>query len=335
MRLQEVGEFGFIDRLSQRVVAHHGVRLGIGDDCAVTDAPTSGRTLTTTDLLVEGVHFDLAYTDPVALGHKSLAVNLSDIAAMGGVPRHVLLGLAIPPTIEVEFLDAFLTSFLALADQYAVTLIGGDTCASPAGLMVSVTLVGEQSPDRILTRRAAKPGDLVVVSGTVGDAALGLELLQGRLVATGDDADAVRFCINRHLRPMPRVALGQLLANAGMVRAMIDLSDGIMADLGHILTASNVGARLEATQLPISGAYRTLAASMPGNFWELALTGGEDYELLFTVPQELEADLRCIQADGEVRLTVIGAITAESGLQIFDGTGAALQFPRSGYNHFA
>lgn len=335
MRLHEVGEFGFIDRLAQRVVAHHGVRLGIGDDCAVTDAPVSGRTLTTTDLLVEGVHFDLAYTDPAALGHKSLAVNLSDIAAMGGVPRHVLLGLAIPPSMEVEFLDAFMAAFLDLADQYAVTLIGGDTCASLTGLMVSVTLVGEQSPDRILTRGAAKPGDLVVVSGTVGDAAIGLELLQGRLLADEGDADAARFCINRHLRPTPRVALGQLLTNAGIVGAMIDLSDGIMADLGHVLTASQVGARLAAAKLPISPAYRTLAARLPGNFWELALTGGEDYELLFTVPAEREADLRRIQANAEVPLSIIGAITGEAGLQVLDGTGAALQFPRCGYNHFA
>jgi thiamine-monophosphate kinase len=334
MRLQEVGEFGFVDRLSQRVVAHHGVQLGIGDDCAVTDAPVSGRTLTTTDLLVEGIHFDLSYTDPASLGYKSLAVNLSDIAAMGGVPRHVLLGLAVPPTIDVEFLDAFTDSFIALADQHAVTLIGGDTCASLAGLMVSVTLVGEQVPDRILTRGAAQPGDLIVVSGTVGDSALGLELLQGRLL-TVDDAEAVRFCINRHLRPMPRVALGQLLANTGMVRAMIDLSDGILADLGHILTASNVGASLEAAQLPISSAYRTLAARTLGNFSELALTGGEDYELLFTIPQEREADLLRIQASAEVPLTVIGSITAETELQILDSAGRALQFPRSGYNHFA
>lgn len=335
MRLQEVGEFGFIDRLSQRVVTHHGVRLGIGDDCAVTDAPASGRNLTTTDLLVEGVHFDLTYTDPGALGHKSLAVNLSDIAAMGGVPRHVLLGLAIPPAIDVEFLDAFTASFLALADQHAVTLIGGDTCASPAGLLVSVTLIGEQAPDRILTRGAAKPGDLVVVSGTVGDAALGLELLQGRLLAAGDDTDAVRFCLDRHLRPMPRVALGRLLTNAGMVGAMIDLSDGILADLGHILTASNVGAHLEAAQLPISVAYRQLAARLPGTFWELALTGGEDYELLFTVPPERAADLTRVQADAGVPLTVIGAITTAPGLQISDSTGTFLQFPRRGYNHFA
>ena len=333
MQLSALGEFGFIDRLACGVRMAPGVRLGIGDDCAVTDAPATGSTLTTTDLLVEGVHFDLRYTDPASLGYKSLAVNLSDIAAMGGIPRHVLLGLAVPAATPVEFLDAFVAAFLDLANQHHVVLIGGDTCASRSGLLVSVTAIGEQEPARILTRGGARPGDLVVVSGTIGDSAMGLQLLQAGNSGSADDDS--RHCIERHLRPTPRLALGQLLANRGLARAMIDVSDGLQADLGHILHASSVGASLDLARIPLSPSFRKLAGTIGDSFWELAIAGGEDYELLFTVPADREADLQSLQTESGIPLTVIGTITAEPGLQLRAPDGTSQQPGRGGYNHFA
>jgi len=335
MDLAEVGEFGFIARIAEQIQPGVGVSLGIGDDCAITDRSPGCVTLSTTDLLVEGIHFDLAYTDPHTLGSKALAVNLSDIAAMGAVPRHALLGLAIPPTISIEFLDAFTAAFLALAKEHAVTLVGGDTCASRAGLTVAVTLVGEQAPERIVRRAGARPGDLLAVSGTLGDAALGLALLQKRFPGGSPGTVAGQFCVQRHLQPTPRVALGQLLAGAGLATAMIDISDGLIADLGHLLQAAGVGAEVAADGVPLSAAYRELAAALPGGPLELALSGGEDYELLFALPREREPELLHLQQQSGVPLTVIGIVRTGTELRIVDSHGAPLHYRRSGYTHFA
>jgi thiamine-monophosphate kinase len=335
MDLAEVGEFGFIARIAGQIQPGVGVHFGIGDDCAITDRSPGCVTLSTTDLLVEGIHFDLTYTDPHSLGIKALAVNLSDIAAMGAVPRHALLGLAIPPTIPIEFLDAFTAAFIALAKEHAVTLVGGDTCASRSGLTVAVTLVGEQAPELVVRRAGARPGDLLAVSGTLGDSALGLALLQKRILTGSGETVAGQFCVQRHLQPSPRVALGQLLADAGLATAMIDVSDGLIADLGHLLQAAGVGAEIAADRVPLSAAFGELAAALPGDPMELALSGGEDYELLFTLPKERESELHHIQQLSGVPLTVIGAITAGTELRFHDRHGAPLHYRRTGYSHFA
>jgi thiamine-monophosphate kinase len=335
MGLAEVGEFGFIARVAERIVPHAGVCLGIGDDCAITEQTPGTATLSTTDMLVEGIHFDLAYTDPHSLGRKSLAVNLSDIAAMGGIPRHVLLGLAIPPTLDIAFLDDFTAAFIAMADQYGVTLVGGDTCAAKDKLTIAVTLIGEQSPKQVIRRSGARPGDLVVVSGTVGDAALGLALLQNRVPGDAPQLSAAQqFCCQRQLLPTPRVALGQHLAASGAATAMIDISDGLLADLGHLLESGDVGAEIDAAKVPVSAAYRELQAGLPGDPLALALTGGEDYELLFTLPQERRGDLPQLQQLTGVPLTICGTITAATGLRIFAADGMPLHYRRSGYTHF-
>ncbi len=178
MRLKEIGEFGLIDRIARRVPRKAGVPIGIGDDAAAINPTPGCVTLVTTDMLVEGVHFDLALCDPITLGRKSAAVNLSDIAAMGGRPRHCLLSLAIPQDLPVEFLDGFLTGLLERAQEFDVALVGGDTCSSRGGLVISITLMGEQLPDLVVSRRGAQPGDLIFVTGTLGDSALGLNLLR-------------------------------------------------------------------------------------------------------------------------------------------------------------
>lgn len=326
MKLEELGEFGFIDRLAGQTKARTGVVLGIGDDAAIL-APAAGKvTLATSDMLVEGVHFDLALSDPRTLGRKSLAVNLSDLAAMGAQPRHALLSLAIPPALPVEFLDAFTSGFLALADEFQVALVGGDTCASRGGLVISVTALGEQHPGLVVRRSTARVGDLVLVTGTLGDSALGLELLrQG--VRSGRT-------VERHLDPLPRVAAGIRLAEAGLATAMIDISDGLLADLCHVLDLSGVGARLDLSRLPLSAECRHHLATGGNDPLVLPLAGGEDYELLFTAAPEREAVIRSVLAGCGVQVTVIGEIIAGAGVSMTDLAGNPYFPARLGYNHF-
>jgi len=326
VKLEELGEFGFIDRLAGQVKAWPGVVLGIGDDAAIL-APAAGKvTLATSDMLVERVHFDLALSDPHTLGRKSLAVNLSDLAAMGAQPRHALLSLAVPSAIPVEFLDAFTSGFLASANEFQVALVGGDTCASKGGLIISVTALGEQYPDLVVRRSTARVGDLVMVTGNLGDSALGLELLrQG--IRSGK-------AVERHLDPLPRVAAGLRLAEAGLVTAMIDVSDGLLADLGHILDLSGVGAHLDIARLPLSEECRHHVSTDRKDPYGLPLAGGEDYELLFTAMPEREASIRSVLADCGVPVTVIGEIIAGGGVSMTDPAGNPYHPSRLGYNHF-
>ena len=327
MKLREIGEFGLIGRISSRVDDGVGVRIGIGDDAAAAE-PTPGRwLLVTSDMLLEGVHFDLSYTDPYRLGRKSLAVNLSDVAAMGGEPRHFLLSLAVPSGLSVEFLDRFTEGMLDLAREHGITLMGGDTCRSSCGLVISVTLHGEQVPELVVRRGGARPGDIVFVTGTIGDSALGLELLRR--------GERQGWAVDRHLDPTPRVRAGLALAEARLCSAMIDVSDGLAADLGHILDLSGVGARVELGRLPLSPSFRKLASRVTPDPSLLALTGGEDYELLFTVPAGRSEEIAPLLAETGLAATPIGEITAARGLTVVDPDGREVSVARGGYNHFA
>jgi thiamine-monophosphate kinase len=325
MTLGELGEFGFIERLAARVHASPGVTIGIGDDAAVV-TPTPGHvTLVSTDMLVEGIHFDLSYTDPFTLGRKSLAVNLSDIAAMGGHVRHALLSLAVPRTMTLEFLDRFMDGLLGKAAEFNLSLIGGDTCASPTGLVISVTVMGEQLPALVVNRQGARPGDLVFVSGTIGDSALGLKLLR-----RGETGGATI----RHLDPDPRLREGAALAAAGLPSAMIDISDGLLADLGHILRLSGVGADLSLDKLPLSPHYRQhFSRETDTDPFALALAGGEDYELLFTAPPDRAPKIHQLFTDFNIPVTVIGRIVSE-GLRVAGLDGSDYIPSSRGFNHF-
>lgn len=327
MKLADLGEFGFIERIRGAVARSEGtgVRLGIGDDCAVLELPPGQVLLTSTDLLIEEIHFRSDWSDWRALGNKCVSVNVSDVAAMGGSPRHLYLGLAIPATMAIDDLDAFLEGFLEAAAGYGAVLVGGDTCRSPGPLMISVTVEGAVPTDQVVSRKGARPGDAIYASGTLGDSALALHRLQSKQPVTDDLAD-------RHHRPQARVALGRALAEARLPSAMIDISDGVSADLGHILEASTVGARLEQAQFPLSpGFSRALAED--SSFFELALGGGEDYELLFTVPADKEHLLSTVVAD--VPVTRIGTVTeADQGFLLVDEAGQARTLKAKGFNHF-
>ncbi|WP_298035778.1 thiamine-phosphate kinase [uncultured Desulfuromonas sp.] len=327
MKLSDLGEFGFIERLRDSVPAGSGVRCGIGDDCAALELPPGELLLTTTDMLIEEVHFRRQWTDLRLLGRKSVAVNVSDVAAMGGTPRHLFLGLGIPREMEVEELDAFMAGFLESAARYGACLAGGDTCRSPGPLLISVTAEGSVPEGELVGREGARPGDAVYVSGTLGDSALALRLLQ-------DECSPDPHLARRHHDPEARVGLGRALARAGLPTAMIDLSDGLLADLGHILEASKVGARVDEAALPLSEPFRRASERDPA-LLELALAGGEDYELLFTVPPDREAGISGLAREAGLPLTRVGSVgLANDGLTVQDRQGAVRRPTRGGFNHF-
>jgi len=288
------------------------------------------RFLATTDVLNESIHFDLKSTTPYLLGRKSLAVNLSDIAAMGGRPLYYLIGLSLPNYLSPAFVRALYRGMQAQATCFDAALLGGDTVAASGGLSISVTLLGRAHPHRVLYRSGARPGDLVFVSGTVGDSALGLALLQ-----KGTRISSRQHLVRRHLDPEPRVGLGCALADAKLVTSMIDVSDGVAADLGHILDASRVGAEVYLEQLPLSRAYQQQCPGLCVDVYAPALSGGEDYELLFTAaPKKRSAVEACARKIG-VALSCIGRITGSNErLKIIDGEGQEYKLDEKGFRHF-
>jgi thiamine-monophosphate kinase len=325
LNLSSIGEFGLIERIAEKVARAEGVCCGIGDDAAAL-APSSGLIqLVTTDMLLDGVHFDLSYTPMRLLGRKSLAVNLSDIAAMGGKPKWFLLSLGLPEGLSLNSLDLFTAGILEMADSFGIPLVGGDTCRSANGLTISVTVIGEQLPEKVIYRNGAKAGDLVCVTGTLGDSALGLlELRKGI-----HDGHAVE----RHLDPIPRCREALSLADEFIPTAMMDISDGMIADLGHILKASGVGAVICPEKIPLSPYFKANAEKLTAVPLNLALAGGEDYELLFTVPAGRLTTLESFSSKG-FPVAVIGEITADKSLYLLSSSGELIPPASTGFIHF-
>jgi len=322
-----VNEFELIERYFRRAPRNADVRIGIGDDGAVI-APAAGMEyVISVDMLVEGRHF-APETDPVSLGHKTLAVNLSDLAAMGALPRFVLLAGALP-TPDPEWLAGFMRGFDALAAQYDVELIGGDTTRGPRTLCV--TAIGEVPAGAALTRSGANPGDVIFISGMLGDAALALAVAQRRTKVDETLLPALRRRLDK---PEPRIALGVALRD--IASAALDLSDGLTGDLSHILAASRVGATIDLAAIPCSDALR---AKQSGAERSLALgcllAGGDDYELCFTAQPAMRERVDALALALGIPLTAIGAITAESGLAVRDEHGRALPSLPRAFDHFA
>jgi thiamine-monophosphate kinase len=323
MKLSDIGEFPFLRRLRDRVPSAQRVVLGLGDDCAALSL--SGVTLCTTDALIEDVHFRREWTTFSVLGEKAFAVNASDIAAMGGEPTFALLSLGVPQTCEVEDLDAFFDGFIEAATACGAALIGGNLSAAPC-LMLSVTLLGRAQHGAV-TRSGARVGDDLYVTGTLGDAALGLRLLQ----AGRDDPEA-RSITARFLSPSARLTVGREVAARHLATAMIDVSDGLLQDLGHLCEESHVGAVIEAPALPLSAGYRALLGAQD---WDIALTGGEDYELLFSAPVERRTAVQELIQVSDCLITRIGSIVPEAESLRVRGPGGAVYTPEhSGYDHF-
>jgi thiamine-monophosphate kinase len=267
------------------------VVLGISDDCAALDLGGADYLLWTVDTLVEGVHFDLTYVSLSQLGRKSLAVNLSDLAAMGGKALYALLSLGWPPGRDLAGALEFGEGLAACARDYGVAVIGGDTVSSPPGLTVALTVLGRVPKSEILRRSGARIGDLVYVTGPLGQSAAGLEILSGALKL---DPTLREVLVRAHLDPQPQLAAGRLLARKGLATACIDLSDGVATDLMHICQLSGVGARLNANDIPIPPEVKTVARMVGQDPLELALQGGEDYHLLFTSPPDQASQLPAV-----------------------------------------
>jgi len=337
--LRELGEFGFLDHLQRSFPAAgpHVVR-GIGDDCAVVTVPDGEKALWTVDTLVEGVHFRTDCTDLYSLGWKSLAVNLSDVAAMGGRPLHAVLSLGVSPDTSLEALEAFYAGFADLARDHEVSLVGGDMVRSLSGILITVSVLGASCGGRFLTRDGARPGDWIVLTGTPGDSAAGLaELLDPRKGggADGPGTAAAEALIRAHIRPRPQVREGLFLAECPEVHAAIDTSDGLAQDLWHVCRNSGVGACLEQDRIPLSSGLRQRADLRGEDPWAWALFGGEDYHLLATVRQ---GALREVRVRYESRLGKplhpIGRITRKGGILLETSGGERRPLEPVGYDHF-
>jgi thiamine-monophosphate kinase len=299
--------------------------LGIGDDCALL-APTPGQQLAiSTDMLVEGRHF-FKGADARLLGHKCLAVNLSDLAAMGARPVAFTLALALPEA-DADWLAAFSAGLFALADAYNCELIGGDTTRGP--LTISITVFGEVAPGHALRRDNARPGDDIWISGSLGDARLALACYLNEYVL---EEAALREAGLRMHAPTPRVELGMELAQGRLARAAIDISDGLVGDLGHILAASGVGAHLFADRLPAGPVLAAQADSLRRRF---CAAGGDDYELCFTAPPGQREAIEAAGVACDTPVTLVGQITPERGLRLFDRFGTQLDLKLAGFDHFA
>lgn len=315
-------EFALIDRYFRRP-ARNAV-LGVGDDGAIVRPRPGMDIVVSTDMLVAGTHF-LPNADPADLGWKTLAVNVSDMAAMGAEPRWALLAAALPAATE-SWIAAFAEGFFACAGEFGVDVIGGDTTKGPRNFCV--TIFGEVPEGKALLRSGARPGDEVWVSGAPGLAALGLAHLQGRTVLR---EQALTSCLAALHRPQPRVTLG--LALRGLATSAIDVSDGLLADIGHILEESGAAASLHLDRMPTAAAE---ACADAGLSRDCLLAGGDDYELAFTVPAERHAEVEALAATLPLALTCIGTVTAgEAGqIAVLDGNGAPLSLERRGYDHF-
>jgi thiamine-monophosphate kinase len=334
----EIGEHALIERIRTRVPRPPAsVIVGIGDDAAVVEPERNALEVLTTDGLVEGVHFDQAFADPADIGHKALAVNLSDLAAMGASPRLAMLSLLLPPSWPVASVDALVDSLLALAARFRVALVGGNISRSPGPLVVDVTATGAVHRRRVLTRGGARPGDELFVTGSVGGAAAGLDMLRrasaGRATAVQSLEPDAADCARRYLRPEPRVRFGILLGRNRAARACVDLSDGLADGVRQIACASRLGAIIDADAVPVAPAARRWFEGRGLSPIDAALRGGEDYELLFAVASKGRSRLGAIQRlMKDVAVTRIGRLTADPAL-VLNRSGQVDSLP-DGFTHF-
>lgn len=314
------GEFGFIDYINAVFPVPDGT-VGIGDDCAVLPAG-EGELLFSTDLLMEGVHFLRSESSPEDVGWKAAAVNLSDIAAMGGKPVATFLSIALPKDAQGEWAERFIEGYRQISSQYDVPLLGGDTTSSLRDIAVNVGILGRCQSGKRLMRSGAKVGETIYVTGPLGDSAAGLQAILKGIRRS----EEVKTLIERHKRPLPRVDAGVILIQSGKVGAMMDISDGIASDMRHIMKASKVGAVIALDRLPLSSELISVCAEQGWDRYALSTSGGEDFELLFTGPDGLENEL-------DIKVYPVGKIVDGNEL-IWTVEGSAVDYDYMGYKHF-
>tara|TARA_B100000686_G_scaffold350077_1_gene445009 strand:+ start:374 stop:1339 length:966 start_codon:yes stop_codon:yes gene_type:complete len=310
--------------------------LGSGDDCAVLKLSAGTMLVSSCDSLIEGIHFELPLTPFLKLGRKAISVNLSDIAAMGSIPKWLLISLAIPQSIKLCDIEALYKGMEQICKKYQIEVAGGDTVGSPEGFGLHITILGETPKKRWFTRSAARPGDAIFVTGTLGDSALGLNILKYGNRWKGSKKDK-NYLIERHLNPTPRLEESRLLTNmANSMGAMIDISDGLLKDLGHICRASGTGAELNEKLLPKSQPFESISKKNSCSNLDLILSGGEDYELLFTFrPQSVKKLMYQFQRAGKY-LTQIGIITGKKNRLVLTKSGGSppVICNPEGFDHF-
>ena len=315
--VSSLGERALIARITSRLVTPPWVAVGPGDDAAVIEPARGTLDVLTTDALVDGIHFDLRFTPPDAVGYRALAVNLSDLAAMGAEPRAALLSLLLPDDLDVAVLDGIVDGLLALAARYRVALVGGNITRTTGPLTIDVTAMGSVRPRRVLTRSGARPGDEVYLTGTIGAAAAGLAALKAGQSPIADQT----VCVERYLRPEPRVRAGVLLGRNRAATSCIDLSDGLADAVRQIADAASVGVAVEAARVPFVGELHA------------AMTAGDDYELLFTSRPSQLGRLRGVRRQtGDLPITLIGVVTKGRDVLLRDNQGTR-EMP-TGYEHF-
>ena len=360
MTISNLGEYGLIARLKTILpTSSPDLIVGIGDDCAAIKLDDNRLLLATCDIQVEGEHFRRDYLTPYQIGRRALAVNLSDIAAMGGKPTFAFISLGLPPDLPTEDFDDLQRGIADIANEFGVIVAGGNLSRSPAGLIVDVFLLGETTSDRLLTRSGARPGDRVFVTGHLGASAAGLRLLESSLA--NPDKSGLASCsspllishpagglkpalqveisplITSHIHPIPRIAAGQAIAASGWATAMIDISDGLAADLGHLCEQSGVGAEIRQASLPIPPELPEAAAALGVSPLDLALYGGEDYELLFTLKSEApDTVIAAFTESAGSDITEIGRILPkEDGCRLLSDSDVRTSLPPHGWDHFS
>lgn len=339
MEISELGEFGLIDRLTNGLVPKNPTTIkGVGDDCAVLNFQ-NGDTLVTTDLLLEGIHFDMRYVPLKHLGYKSAVVNFSDIYAMGGKPTQILVSLGVSSRFTVEHIDELFAGIRLACEIYGVDLVGGDTSASVTGLVISITCLGTPGADGPILRSGAKPTDLICVSGDLGAAYMGLQLLERENTVAKDvgkdfqpNFEGREYILERQLKPEARKDIIDMLASNGIKpTSMIDVSDGLSSELLHICKQSDVGCRVYEDRIPIDFQTAMMAEELNMNLVTTAMNGGEDYELLFTVPLVDKDKVEAIQG-----VKMIGYITKpELGAALVTRDGGEIPIKAQGWNSLA
>jgi thiamine-monophosphate kinase len=344
MRISELGEFPLIDRIARIAsVEREDVIVGIGDDVAVLDpggVPTAGGEdwiLAKVDCQVEGVHYLKEVISPRQIGRRALVINLSDIASIGGQPLYALVSLALPDDTEVAWVDELYHGLREEGDRYGVVVVGGNMARSPGGAFIDVFVLGRVRRDQVLLRSGAHPGDSVLVSGWLGESAAGLQLVLDPTIQVAGLTDEERErLLDRHFTPTPRLREAQAIARTGMATSAIDLSDGLSSDVGHICERSGVGVRLWAERLPISPATRSVAHEIGKEPWQLAIEGGEDYELCFTAPAaEAEVLAAAVVQETGTPVSIVGEILPlDKGRRLILENGREGPLEARGWQHW-
>ena len=335
--LNHLNEFKLIERIRSRLNTNSPrVKKGIGDDCAIFSTLPNKIQLISTDALIESIHFDLKTISPKQLGGKAMAVNISDIAAMGGTPYLAVISLGLPTSTSISFIDKLYLGLQTICNSYRIKLAGGDTVTSPKQLFINICVLGEASKNRVFCREGAKPGDQIFVTGNPGDSAMGLRILMKKnknLISTNHK----NILIKKHLEPTPRIKESRLLAKSKLkVTSMIDVSDGLTQDLGHLCTKDKLGANLYEDKLPISNALNSACMQKIHTSTKWVLQGGEDYELLFTIKPEDVKKLKSLFLKADTVISHIGEITRHPNkitLIKRNGNRVSLK-PETGFNHF-